>query len=107
MQFRGGMNELMKQASRMQRKIEQRKAELHAQEYSATSGNDQVKATVTGQMKVVALAIDPKLLEAEGLEMTQDLVVAAVNAALEKAREDVDAELEKIAGGLRIPGLTT
>ena len=106
MQFRGGMNELMRQASRMQRKIEQRKAELKETEFSATSGNDRVKATVNGGLEVTRLEIDPKLIADEGLEMTQDLLVAAVNSALKTARESVDVELEKITGGLRIPGMT-
>src|SRR5512147_1058215 len=106
MQFRGGMNELMKQASRMQRKIELRKAELKETEFSATSGNDRVKVTVNGGLEVVRVVIDPALIADEGLELTQDLVAAAVNAALKNARDGVDAELEKITGGLRIPGLT-
>jgi DNA-binding YbaB/EbfC family protein len=106
MKFRGGMSELMKQASRMQRKIEKRKEELKAEEYEASAGNDQVKVTVNGGYELVKVNIDPELLKGEDLEMVQDLVVAATNAALTKARENVDAELEKISGGLKIPGLT-
>ena len=106
MQFRGGMNELMKQASRMQRKIEARREELKAEHFEATAGNDQVKVVVTGGLDLVSVTIDPKLLADEGLEMVQDLVVAASNAALKNAREGVDKELEKVTGGLKIPGLT-
>ncbi|MEM9189460.1 MAG: YbaB/EbfC family nucleoid-associated protein [Myxococcota bacterium] len=104
--FRGGMGELMRQASRLQRKIEARKEELKEEQFDATSGNDQVKVVVNGAHDVVSVEINKELLENEDLEMVQDLVVAAVNAALTKSRESVDAELEKVSGGLKIPGLT-
>jgi hypothetical protein len=99
------MAELMRQASRMQRKIEKRREELKDDEYEAGAGNDLVKVTVNGGAEVVKVTIDPKALEDEGLEMVCDLLAAATNAALTKAREHVDAELEKVTGGLKIPGL--
>ncbi len=105
MKFRGGMGELMRQASRLQRKIEKRKEELKELTFDASAGNDQVSVTVNGGQELVSVTIDPKLLESEDLEMAQDLVVAAANAALAKSREEVDAELEKVSGGLKIPGL--
>jgi DNA-binding YbaB/EbfC family protein len=100
------MNELMRQASRMQRKIEKRREELALLEFEAGAGNDQVKAVASGNAEIVRLTIDPALLKEEGLEMVQDLVVAACNAALAKAREHVDGELEQVTGGLKIPGMT-
>lgn len=106
MRFRGGMDELMRQASRMQRKIELRREELKTSEWTGAAGNDRVKITVTGALELSKVEVDPKLLEEEGLEMVQDLLVAAANSALKNAREGVDAELEKITGGLKIPGLT-
>jgi DNA-binding YbaB/EbfC family protein len=106
MKFRGGMSELMRQASRLQRKIEKRKEELKELTYEASAGNDQVKVTVNGAQELTKVAIDPELLKGEDLEMVQDLLVAATNAALAKCREEVDAELEKVTGGLKIPGLT-
>lgn len=106
MKFRGGMNELMRQASRMQRKIEKRREELATEEFEAGAGNDKVKAVATGNAEIVRVTIDPELLKEEGLEMVQDLVVAACNAALTKAREHVDGELETVTGGLKIPGMT-
>jgi len=106
MKFRGGMGELMRQASRLQRKLEKRKEELKTETTEASSGNDQVKVTVNGAGEMVKIEIVPELLEGEDLEMVQDLIVAATNAALTKSREMVDAELEKISGGLKIPGMT-
>ncbi|HVZ35822.1 MAG TPA: YbaB/EbfC family nucleoid-associated protein [Polyangiaceae bacterium] len=105
MQFRGGMSELMRQASRMQRKVEQRKKELQDATVEVGVGNDQVKVTATGGMTIVKVSISPALLTAEGLEMAQDLVVAGVNAALKKAQEMVDAELEKVTKGIKMPGM--
>ena len=95
----------MRQASRMQRKIEQRKQELKAETVEAGAGNDQVKVVVNGGMELVKVTIDPALLTAESLEMVQDLVVAASNAALKKAQEMVDAELEKVTKGIKMPGI--
>lgn len=104
-QFRGGMGELMRQASRMQRKIEARKEELKAETFQASAGSDRVKAVANGGREIVSIVIDPDLLKEEDLEMVQDLIVVACNAALDKASEMVDAELERVTGGLKIPGL--
>lgn len=106
MKFRGGMNELLRQASRMQRKMEKRREELKEEEFEAGAGNDLVMVKVNGASEVIAVTIDEKALDGEGLEMVQDLIIAATNAALTKAREHVDAELEKTTGGLKIPGMT-
>ena len=103
--FRGGMSELMRQASRLQRKIEKRKQELQAEIIEAGAGNDQVKVKVNGAKELVSIEINPELLKGEDLGMVQDLVVAAVNAGIKKASEMVDGELEKVTGGLKIPGL--
>lgn len=105
MQFRGGMGELMRQAGRMQRKIEQRKQELRSESVEASVGNDQVKVVANGALEIVSVQIAPALLTAEGLEMAQDLVVAGVNAALKKAQEMVDAEIEKVTKGIKVPGI--
>jgi DNA-binding YbaB/EbfC family protein len=105
MQFRGGMSELMRQASRMQRKVEQRKLELKSETVEVGVGNDQVKVTANGGLEILKITVDPSLLTGEGLEMAQDLLVAGVNAALKKAQEMVDAELEKVTKGIKMPGI--
>lgn len=105
MSFRGGMGELMRQAGRIQRKVEQRREELNAETFEASAGNDKVTAVANGVPELTEIKIDPELLQQEDMEMVQDLVVAAANAALTKAREHVDAEVEKITGGLSIPGV--
>ncbi len=105
MNFRGGMGELMRQAGRVQRKVEKRREELKEETFEASAGNDKVTAVANGIPELAEIRIDEDLLQEEDLEMVQDLVVAAANAALAKAREHVDAEIEKITGGLSIPGL--
>lgn len=105
MNFRGGMGELMRQAGRIQRKVEARREELKDETFEASAGNDKVTAVANGVPELTEVRIDPELLQEEDFEMMQDLVVAASNAALTKAREHVDAEIEKITGGLSIPGM--
>lgn len=105
MNFRGGMGELMRQAGRVQRKVEKRKEELNQETFEASAGNERVTAVANGIPELTEIRIDKSLLQDEDMEMVQDLVVAAANAALSKAREHVDAEIEKITGGLAIPGL--
>jgi len=105
MKFRGGMSELMRQASRLQRKVAKRKEELKEETVEASAGNDQVKVVVNGGQELVQLEIDPELLKNEDLAMVQDLVVAAVNAGIAKSHEMVEAELEKVTGGIQVPGL--
>jgi DNA-binding YbaB/EbfC family protein len=105
MKFRGGMSELMRQASRLQRKVAVRKEELKGATVEAGAGNDRVKVVVNGARELVSINIDPALLKEEDLDMVQDLVVAAVNAGMVKSNEMVEAEIEKVTGGVSIPGL--
>lgn len=105
MKFRGGMSELMRQASRLQRKVAKRKEELKDETVEASAGNDRVTVVANGAQELVSITIDPALLQDEELSMVQDLIVAATNAALTKSNEMVEAEVEKVTGGLQIPGL--
>ena len=104
-QFNGGMNELMRQAARMQRKLEQVKKECGDREVTAGAVGDKVKATVTLAGKVNRVEIDPAFLESEGLELALDGACAAINTALEQAEKAMEAELAKVTGGVKIPGL--
>lgn len=105
MKFRGGMSELMRQASRLQRKVAKRKEELKEETVEASAGNDQVKVVVNGGQELVSVTIDPALLKDEDLDMVQDLIVAAVNAGIVKSNEMMEEEIEKVTGGIQIPGL--
>ncbi len=105
-QFRGGMNELMRQAARLQRKVDEKKKELADKEVVATAVGDKVKVTVTYAGKLSKIDIDPEFLKSEGLELALDGVVAAANSGLEQADKAMEEELAKITGGVKIPGLT-
>ncbi|MCW5835914.1 MAG: YbaB/EbfC family nucleoid-associated protein [Labilithrix sp.] len=104
-QFRGGMNELMRQAARLQRKVEQTKKELADKEIVASAVGDKVKATVTYAGKVSKIEIDPEFLKSEGLDLALDGVVAAVNSGLEQADKAMETEIEKVTNGVKIPGM--
>jgi DNA-binding YbaB/EbfC family protein len=106
MQFRGGMNELMRQAARMQRKIEEVKTKIKDDEVEGTSGGDKVKVTVTCEGKLKRISIDPELLQSEGIEMALDMVVAAANNALDSADKTVEAAINKVTGGVKLPGMS-
>jgi DNA-binding protein YbaB len=104
-QFRGGMNEIMRQAARLQRRVEQTKKECENKEVVACSVGDKVKATVTYGGKVSKIEVDPEFLKSEALELVLDGVVAAVNAGIEQANTAMEAELTKVTGGVKIPGM--
>ncbi len=105
MQFRGGISELMRQAARMQRKIDERKAQIKEEEVIGKAAGDSVKVIVTCEGKLRQIIVDPEFVKAEGLELVFDAVVAASNSALEEADKRVDEEINKITGGLKLPGL--
>ena len=104
-QFRGGMNEIMRQAARMQRKIDEAKKAAADKEVTASAVGDKVKVTVTYARKVSRIEIDPEFLKAEGMELALDSVCAALNTALGDAEKAMEAEVDKITGGVKIPGL--
>jgi DNA-binding YbaB/EbfC family protein len=104
-QFRGGNSELMRQAARMQRKIEQVKEEIKDREITAGAAGDKVKATVTCEGKITRIEVDPAFLAAEGLEMACDAIAAAANAALTQADKMVEDEVAKVTG-VKLPKLS-
>jgi DNA-binding YbaB/EbfC family protein len=103
--FRGGMNELMRQAARMQRKIEQAKEAAGTKEVTATAVGDKVKATVTYARKIVRIEIDPEFLKSEGIDLALDGACAAINSAIEQADKLMEAEVDKVTGGVKVPGM--
>jgi DNA-binding YbaB/EbfC family protein len=105
MQFRGGMNELMRQAARMQRKIDQAKDELKDRELTVEGLGGKVKVMVTLGRSLKRIEIDKETLATEDTDLVLDGVCAAVNQAIEQADQQMKAELEKVTGGVKIPGL--
>jgi DNA-binding YbaB/EbfC family protein len=105
MNVRVGMNELMRQAARLQRKIEETKKEFATREVVADAAGGRVKVTATLGRTLHRIEVDKEFLESEGLEMALDAVCAAANAALENAQKSMEAELEKVTGGVKVPGV--
>jgi DNA-binding YbaB/EbfC family protein len=105
MQFRGGMNELMRQAARMQRKIDQAKSELKERELTIDGLGGKVKVVVTLGRNVKRIEIDKETLKTEDIDLVLDGVCAALNQAIEQADKQMETELEKVTGGVKIPGM--
>lgn len=107
----GGMgganiNNIMKQAMKMQQEMEKAKEELAEKTVEATSGGGAVKVVATCSKEIKEIEISPDVVDPEDVEMLQDLVLAAVNEVLRKADEETQAALSKFTGGLgNIPGL--
>ena len=99
------LQQLARQAQKMQEQMEAVSAELEEKEYSATSGGDAVKAVVTGKMEVKSIELKPEVVDPEDTEMLSDLVIAAVNEALRAAAADKEERMEKLSGGLNVPGM--
>lgn len=99
------MNEMIRQAQVMQRKMSQKQDELKSMIVEASSGGGMVTVRVTGGQEVVAVVIEPSVVEAGDVEMLQDLVLTAANEALKKSKELMEKELSSVTGGLNIPGM--
>ncbi|MCD6214362.1 MAG: YbaB/EbfC family nucleoid-associated protein [Candidatus Desulfofervidus sp.] len=99
------INQLMKQAKKMQAKMAELQAELEQKTVESSAGGGMVKVIANGKYEILSITIDPEVVNAEDIEMLQDLILAAVNDALRKAQEMVAEEMGKLTGGLKIPGL--
>ncbi len=106
--FGGGasnMNSMIKQAQKMQENMAQVQQELEAREYSTTVGGGAVAVTMNGKRELTALQLKPEVVDPDDIEMLQDLIISAVNEVLRNIDETSAAEMEKVTGGLNIPGL--
>ncbi|KAA3634400.1 MAG: YbaB/EbfC family nucleoid-associated protein [Calditrichaeota bacterium] len=101
----GNMGNMMKQVQQMQAKMEKIQAELEEMEIEGTAGGGMVKAVVTGKQDLVSITLDPEVVDKDDVEMLQDLIVAAVNQAKEKAAEIQAEHMSAVTGGLNLPGL--
>ena len=102
----GGFGNLVKQAQDLQGRLSKVQEEAATKTVDASAGGGMVSVTVNGRMEVVALRIDPSVLEAGDVDMLQDLVLAAVNQGMRSAQKLMAEEMSKLTGGLKIPGLT-
>lgn len=100
----GNMNNLMKQAQKMQKQMEDTQAELEEKEYEVSAGGGVVTCKINGKKEITELKIDPEAVDPDDVEMLQDVVMAAVNEAIRTQADDEKQQLSKITGGMGMGG---
>lgn len=101
----GNMQQLMRQAQKMQQQMMKAQEDLDAREYEGTAGGGAVSCKVSGKRQLLSLTIDKDAVDPEEVEMLQDMIVAAVNDALKKGEETRESEMAKIGGAAGMGGL--
>ncbi len=96
----GNMNNLMKQAQKMQRQMEESKKELEEKEYTAAAGGGAVEVTVSGKKEVVKVKLAEEVVDPDDIEMLEDLIMAAVNQAFRQMEDDSAAAMARLTGGM-------
>lgn len=96
----GNMNNLMKQAQKMQRQMEESQKELESKEYTASAGGGAVSVTVSGKKEILAVKLTEEVVDPDDIEMLEDLIVAAANEALRQMEEANAQAMSKLTGGL-------
>jgi nucleoid-associated protein EbfC len=99
------MSELMKHAQQFQERLSGIQQELGTKTVTGSAGGGMVTATLNGRCELIGLNIEPQVVDPNDVKMLQDLVLAAVNDGLVKARQLAQGELGKLTGGMHIPGL--
>jgi hypothetical protein len=100
-----GLGDLMKQAQRLKAEMDRIQAEAAAKTVEGSAGGGMVTALATGKGELLSVQIDPAAVREEDLDMLQDLITAAVNDALRKARELLAQDVSRLTGGFGLPGL--
>ncbi len=101
----GNMQQLARQAQKLQEDMQSASQELEAKEYEATAGGGAVKVTVIGKPEITKIEISPEVVDPEDVEMLGDLVMAAANEAIRAAAKEKEEKMESLSGGLNIPGM--
>lgn len=99
------MNQMIKQAKKMQEQMEKMQAELQEKVVEASAGGGAITAKVNGKQEVLEIKIKPEVVDPEDVEMLEDLILAVINDAIKKSQDMASGEMSKITGGLNIPGL--
>jgi len=101
----GNMQKMMKQVQKMQADMARLQEELGTREVEASAGGGMVTVVANGKQDIMSIKIKPEAVDPDDVEMLEDLVLAAVKEALRKSQEMVAEEMNKITGGMKIPGL--
>ena len=99
------MNAMIRQAQKMQDEITTLQEDIENREFSATSGGGAVSVVVTGKKIIKSLTINKEVVDPEDVEMLQDLVISAINEAVNQVESTTETEMSKITGGVSLPGL--
>ncbi len=99
------MNQMIRQAQKMQEQMEEKQAELDAREYEISAGGGMVKLKINGQKTVTELVISPEIIDPDDPETLSDILTAAVNQAIKQVEETNAAEMQKITGSISLPGM--
>lgn len=99
------MNQMIKQAQKMQEQMLKAQEEIEQKTYEATAGGGAVKVVANGKREICEVTISPEVVDPDDVEMLQDLIIAAVNESMRKVEAESTAQLGSITGGLNIPGL--
>ena len=98
----GNMNNLMKQAQKMQKQMEQAQADLEESDFTATAGGGAVSVVVSGKRELKSIEIDREVVDPEDVEMLQDLILAAVNEGLKQVDSFSQQSMSRFTGGFGI-----
>ena len=101
----GFLRHAQKQALGMQKQLAALQQDLKERVYEASAGGGMVKVVANGKQQIVSIGIEPEVVDPDDVDMLQDLVLAAVNDALQKSQEMVSGEMGKLTGGMNVPGL--
>lgn len=99
------MGNIMKEAQRLQAQMENLREEVAKRTVEATAGGGMVTVVANGNQEIISIKIEREVISPDDPQMLEDLVLAATNEALRKAKEMLVAEMSKLAGGTKIPGL--
>ena len=94
------MNEMLRQAQKMQQDMQTKQAELEEREYDIQAGGGVVKVKINGKREILNIDIDPEIVDPDDIETLSDILVAAVNEAIKKVNSTTDEEMGKITGGM-------
>lgn len=99
------MNQMIKQAQKMQDEITALQEDIEARDFTATAGGGAVEVTLSGKKIIKSLNLKPEVVDPEDIEMLQDLIISAINEAVNNIETTTEAEMSKITGGVSLPGL--
>ncbi len=99
------MNQMIRQAQKMQDQITELQEDIESREFTATAGGGAVEVTLSGKKEIKSLNLKPEVVDPEDIEMLQDLIISAINEAVNTIETTTETEMSKITGGVSIPGM--